>query len=187
MVQIFFTSDTHYSHRLMAQVRGFKTVEEMDEKLISNWNEDASDEDVIFHLGDLSMSGSTRTCEILDRLRGRKHLVLGNHDKKLSGSVRDRFEWVGHYLELKPGRFNNEDHPPIILSHFPMLIWDKRHYGAWHLHGHCHGSLTESEWDKRLDVGVDPHRFWLVSLAHIRARMDAKGFRPLDHHGRGRE
>lgn len=34
-----------------------------------------------------------------------------------------------------------------------MTIWHKNHYGAYHLHGHCHGSFKGQ--GRILDVGID--------------------------------
>jgi len=42
---------------------------------------------------------------------------------------------------------------PIVLSHYPYARWDRMHYGAWHLHAHCHGRYQFQ--GKILDVGVD--------------------------------
>jgi hypothetical protein len=36
---------------------------------------------------------------------------------------------------------DNESYQPIALCHYPLLSWDRQYYGAWMLHGHCHGTL----------------------------------------------
>jgi len=80
----------------------------------------------------------------------------------------------------------------ITLNHFPMLLWDKSHYCAWNIHGHCHGSLPESSVDyldaKRLDVGVDSALEYsngehiMFSWCDIKRIMSYKTVTNLDHH-----
>ena len=89
----FFTADTHFGHRLMALQRGHApgagsrddvTLEQVrahDEDIVASWNSVVSAEDVIWHLGDLTLKHTTEIGDILRRLNGRIRLVLGNHDR----------------------------------------------------------------------------------------------------------
>jgi calcineurin-like phosphoesterase family protein len=72
----------------------------------------------------------------------------------------------------------------FILCHYPLLTWDKSHYGSIHLHGHSHGGvgcigisgLGSSGGGKhgyRMDVGVDCNNFYPVSITDILNRIDA--------------
>ena len=55
----FVWSDTHFGHKSenwdvpLWKKRGFNSIEEHDEGLISNWNKTVSNEDDVFHLGDI--------------------------------------------------------------------------------------------------------------------------------------
>ena len=51
--KVFFTSDTHFNHEKIIEYckRPFSSVEEMDKKLVSNWNEVVSEGCTVFHLG----------------------------------------------------------------------------------------------------------------------------------------
>ena len=84
MSKIFFTSDLHFGHKniLAYDNRPFNTIEEHDEALIKNWNGKVGDEDHVYILGDFSFYNANKSCEILDQLKGHKHLIIGNHDKK---------------------------------------------------------------------------------------------------------
>lgn len=81
----FLISDTHFGHPLMAGLRGFSSIDEMDHAFISNWNRVVDEDDEVWHLGDVYICSDKRATEILNQLNGRKHLVLGNHDKPQAG------------------------------------------------------------------------------------------------------
>lgn len=93
--RLFFTSDTHFNHTNILQYcnRPFKTVDQMNETIITNWNNVVEPDDVVFHLGDFCLGGAEEWDKILDRLNGRIYLVLGNHDlKNIRQGFIDRFE-----------------------------------------------------------------------------------------------
>lgn len=185
---IYFTSDTHFGHKNVIEYcrRPFESVEEMDEELIRRWNVVVGPEDEVYHLGDFSFHRERRTFEILDQLNGKKFLIFGNHDKlKIDLFCENQFGWIEHYHELQvPDSEIDLGHKQeIILSHYPFESWNKRHYGSWHLHGHCHGTLPSGDHQARLDVGVDCWAFAPVSYEEIKKVMTRKVFKPVDHHG----
>ena len=184
---IFFTADTHFWHVSAATRfrKGFESVEHMNEVLVENWNKKVKRDDLVCHLGDLSFGGKEKTASILNRLNGRKVLVLGNHDTKsfLGLKETDHIERVERMMEVKMIDPDTADgYQRIVLCHFPMLTWNRAHYGAWHLHGHCHGSLDGKFDGKRLDVGVDCHDLAPVSYEEVKALMAKKQFAVVDHH-----
>lgn len=81
MSNIWVTSDTHFGHENIISYcdRPFSSVEEMDEKLIENWNSVVKPSDKVYHLGDVFFGGNPRLT--LGRLNGKKRLVVGNHDR----------------------------------------------------------------------------------------------------------
>lgn len=78
--RVFFIADTHFGSDEIRRYenRPFATVQEMDEQMILRWNSAVSDADEVFVLGDFG--AEDRVSRILERLRGRKYLVKGNHD-----------------------------------------------------------------------------------------------------------
>ncbi len=81
----YFTSDSHFGHAGVIAMSGrpFASIEEHDEALVAAWNAVVGPRDEVWHLGDFAMGASPERCAVLFlRLRGRKCLVRGNHDRK---------------------------------------------------------------------------------------------------------
>jgi len=207
MTKTFFTSDLHFGHANVIQYsqRPFANVDEMDAALVRNWNDIVSPRDTVYIVGDLALKRSAQLIELLQALRGRKHLVFGNHDKALRKEAK-ALACFESAQDLKTVKIQDADAKDgvqrIVLCHFPMLVWDRAHYGAWHLHGHCHGTLADDPHALRLDVGVDAWETDVVKVDHeqreiirtreklyrpieyseIKARMATKTWKPVDHH-----
>jgi calcineurin-like phosphoesterase family protein len=84
MITTWFTADLHLGHELVSRLRGFRTITQHDRTLIRNYNELVKDKDEVYIVGDLCMWGPQNFGNmeaIVKKLKGRKHLILGNHDK----------------------------------------------------------------------------------------------------------
>ena len=83
----FFTSDQHFGHANIIAYSGrpFRDVAHMTEELVARHNAVVTDADDVWHLGDFSLD-ERLVARVLSRLRGRHHLVAGNHDTCHSGS-----------------------------------------------------------------------------------------------------
>ena len=84
MPETWFTADTHFGHKgiLGAMGRPFASIQEHDDLLVHAWNARVRPDDTVWHLGDFAMGSSPERCaELFGRLNGRKHLIVGNHDK----------------------------------------------------------------------------------------------------------
>lgn len=156
---IYFTSDLHFGHRNVIRFdnRPFASADEMDETLIERWNKKVSGKDIVYILGDLSWHSDQKTCEILARLHGEKILVQGNHDR-VHGQVRRFFEEVSPYKEINlPGNIH------IVLCHYPIVFFNRHHYGAYMLYGHVHNSkefdMTEQHKKALQQQGVKCNMF----------------------------
>ena len=178
--KIYWTSDTHFGHKSILHLgtgRPFSSVEEMDEAMIARWNERVDWDDDIWFLGDFTFYNSTKTSEVLSRLQGRKHLIWGNHDKPLKNKL-SFFESEQHYKEIT---VNGQK---IIMFHYPIESWHSVGQGSWHLHGHCHNNLPQTDM-ARLDIGVDGHDFTPWSFEEIARELKNRTGLPGDHHGAG--
>lgn len=129
----YYISDLHLGHAnvLNFDNRPFSTLEEMEETIVKNWNAVVTDNDDVYILGDVVWKNSY--WETIKNLKGRKHLVKGNHDR-LSAEAKACFVSINDYEEIKDGN------TPVILSHFPIASWNRMTHGSVHLYGHVHNN-----------------------------------------------
>lgn len=186
-MSIFFTSDIHFGHTNIIKYcnRPFTNVQEMDEKIIQNWNKTVSPYDTTYIVGDFSFhKDQQKTISIINRLNGSKHLIMGNHDKDLKSEVLSKFASVHDYFELNMAPDN--DYPRghmIVLLHYAMRVWNKSHRGSWHLYGHSHGTLYDDNSSLSIDVGLDCHNYMPISYDDVKKIMSYKKYKPIDRHG----
>lgn len=155
---IFFTADTHFGHYNIIKHcnRPFTDSREMDAELIKRWNETVSAEDIVWHLGDLSLSTNLAyLTPIMQQLNGRKRLIYGNHDRcRIREYYTMGFEFVSILPVLLPDG--------LLLSHEPQ-----RHVlEARNIFGHIHD--TEIEHDG-ICVSVERHDYRPVAFDFIKA------------------
>lgn len=127
--------------------RPFSSIEEMNSTLIKNWNNKVGPDDTVYHLGDFAFGNPKWAKECFYAVRGKKHLIYGNHDKKHIKEL--PWDSQGHYLEL------NIDRIFYILFHYPISSWNGSHHGSFHLYGHVHGKSPIAKIPNALDVGID--------------------------------
>ena len=161
---IYFTADTHFFHKSVINFenRPFKDIYEMNEVIVFNWNDIVNPSDDIYILGDISFGRTKDTLDVIKSLKGRKHLVRGNHDKKMNVATRSEFVWIKDYFKLKVGDVK------YILFHYPIYAWDGKDKGSYHLHGHTHtNSHSDIQLPKKINVGMDHWNYKPVSIEQI--------------------
>jgi calcineurin-like phosphoesterase family protein len=178
---IWFTSDPHYWHKNVITYcnRPFGSVEDMNSGLIRNYNAVVQDTDTVYFLGDVIFGGSAKVSAILSELKGRKILVMGNHDRqnkahKWSGlgftEVMDSGWYAGFKLSHFPYRGDNHD-----ARYFAEQLEDDG--VSWLLHGHVHQSWKQN--GRMINVGVDVWDYAPVSFETL-LEMKARGYVPAE-------
>lgn len=160
MTKVWVTADTHFRHENIITYcdRPFAYAKDMDEQLIKRWNSVVAPDDVVYHLGDFIFGKHNQEAQdIFDSLNGRKHLIVGNHDRDWV----KKLGWVSYrnHFEILCGD------SAIIMKHRPMLTWLFKNIGTVHIHGHTHGMSKPIR--NRIDVGVDCHNFYPVLLSDL--------------------
>lgn len=140
----YYIADNHFFHarlNTMMDKRGFDSGEAMNEHMIEQWNSRVRRNDEIVILGDLSLGQGKETNEILRRLKGRKYLIAGNHDKYLKDKEFDQ----SLYVSIKPYAEMNDNGRKVVLCHYPIFCYNGQFRRdkdgvpkTWMLHGHTH-------------------------------------------------
>jgi calcineurin-like phosphoesterase family protein len=117
----------------MAIKRGFPTVEEHDEYIISQWNKVVNKRDTTYILGDITME-STKPYPLLERLQGIKHVILGNHDKP------KHIAELSKYVDTVSGMVRYKG---MFLTHCPIHPRELEYRTPINIHGHIHEYIVE--------------------------------------------
>jgi len=170
----FLTADTHFGHALMlkpeACARPYSTTDEMDQRLIDNWNAVVHPRDTVWHLGDFAMRpDDRRVAQIFHALNGTKKLIIGNHDTDRQGNLLPslkRLPWaaVAHAAEI------THEGQRIMLSHYAGYIWNAQHRGAYQAFGHSHGKVAGMPGS--IDVGIDAQDYRPISAEEFIRQAD---------------
>ena len=199
---VCFWSDTHFGHKCehwdnpLWRMRGFDSVEDHDEQLVSRWNTKCNSDSVVFHLGDFifGQNAEERFMKFLDRLNFNTLYVMpGNHNS----GWRQAFErqaknvlylnnsksvyFIPNYIEV----IANEQ--PIVLSHYPLASFNGQARGSWMIHGHCHSNLYKKEIGsilykaKIFDIGIENSPY-PKTFEDLKIMFDQKDIITFDHH-----
>ena len=140
----YYIGDLHFGQEdiIAADKRPYSSIAEMDQALIDNWNKKvSSDEDKVYIIGDFCYLSDKEPEWYLSQLKGRKYLIIGNHDDSTLESLEARKYLHGIY-QIK--RIKDEGRK-IVLCHFPLADWQGSGSGAYHIFAHIgHDRLSEA-------------------------------------------
>lgn len=151
MSTTFLISDTHFGHANIlnfvnddgTRVRPHWTdVDVMNEDMIERWNRTVGTDDKVYHLGDVVMN--RRYLSIVDRLNGRKELVLGNHDIFETTDFLKHFKRVHGSVKLDS----------FVLTHIPIHPLMLPRWAHGNIHGHVHSNSLKYPNYKNVSVEV---------------------------------
>lgn len=168
---IYFTSDLHLCHNreFLYSPRGFTSIDEMNKAIIEGWK-DITDEDDVYILGDLMLNDTEEGMRILSSLKGRLHIIIGNHDsnvrinlyKTLPNLVEEpKYSTVIKYKKYK-----------FYLCHYPTITINiGNNYMSGQLiclYGHTHQKTNfYNDCPFMYHVGMDSHNCKPVSIEEI--------------------
>ena len=203
--QLFFTSDTHYSHSNICSAttnwsvnegyaRTFDSLQDMNQRLVDNINNMVGEDDILIHLGDWSFGGFDKIEEFRSQINCKNiHLTFGNHDHHIERNKEDvqkLFSSVQQYLRLEVKRPINKATVQtfkFVCMHYQIASWHDMNQGVIHLHGHVHlpSHLRIAE-GKAMDVGVDGNGLEPISMDEVLGIMEMQPIKklalPKDHH-----
>lgn len=136
---VYVIADPHFYHEeiIKACNRPFKSIKEMHKVMLNNWNKIVKDNDIVYVLGDYALKHKEKEklFTLTHMLKGKKILIMGNHDAKTPQYYLD----LG-FLEAvrKPILYS----PHVILMHEPPKKVDvSKDY--IYIYGHTHNKKTE--------------------------------------------
>lgn len=120
---LYLASDLHLYHKsFIYEPRGFHSPEEMNAAIEKNWNERITDDDNVYILGDLIFKGEHNTLDdamdIVRRLKGKKHIILGNHDGSMKTAL---YRKEPSIVEIADAKYIWYKGRQFYLSHFPCI------------------------------------------------------------------
>lgn len=154
-------SDTHFYHAPIINMaaRPFYDIKEMNDILLSNWNNIVSPRDTVYFLGDLAL-GRDRdppkraklelTNAFANKLNGKKIFINGNHDPESFGEKSKVITYKG--LEF-------------MLVHDPK---DATNYEGWVICGHTHNN------------DLLGHPFINFKTKMVNVSVEVIGYKPLN-------
>lgn len=171
MRNIFVTSDLHFGHArpFIYSPRGFDNVWDMNRAIVDRWNAVVDPDDDVYVLGDLMLNNNEDGIALIKQLKGRIHIVLGNHDTDARMALyAECYNVVDitYATVIKCGKYK------FYLSHYPTMTGniDETHLSQHliNLFGHTHSK------DKfyngipfMYNVACDAHNCTPVSLDQI--------------------
>lgn len=130
-MRVFIISDPHFGHRNIAIKRGFNSVEEHDEHIVEKWNSVITKNDTVWVLGDITMEKANYA--ILDRLKGYKKVILGNHDRP---------QHIPEMLKHVNSVCGARQLKGFMLTHIPIHVTEIGRFRA-NIHGHVHSKSID--------------------------------------------
>lgn len=170
-----FTADLHLGHKLVAGLRGFDNTADHDRMIIGKLVSDVRENDVLWILGDYSVSQHGQARALLSQIRCRKILIPGNHDPehpmhrgawKAQRTALDTFEAVLPYQRIRLSKQS------FIMSHLPYLL------------GGDHASNERYPEYRLPNTGLPllcghVHDAWRFKSNQFNVGVDVNGFRPV--------
>lgn len=153
--------EPHQKRDLMAPIMYY-----MNQQIIDAINATVKPDDVLYILGDVSFAKVPKTIQLLRQLKCKNIILIrGNHDPINLPEFDACFSEVCDYKEISHDGFK------VIMSHYPILEWNRMHHGSIHFHGHTHGTPKEIHQYRSADVGFDATGKIVVTMSEMIAKV----------------
>jgi len=162
----WLVSDHHFGHTNIIKYaeRPFDNIDQMNRTLIENHNSVVQDTDKVYFLGDVAMNEKALH-QTVPYMKGKKRLILGNHDNLKMKIYARYFERISGSQDLKI------PNSKILLTHYPSIL-DNHTIGRYSLnvHGHIHNHKLNSL--SHVCVCVEHTNYFPVSFDSIIKRRE---------------
>lgn len=163
----WFISDTHFGQQRTFELsrRPFKSLTEMDQTLINNWNKKVKSYDIVFHLGDFGEP------EFIQYLNGIIYLISGGYDDRY-----DSQQFINQIKKYKPNI-------RLIKQNYKIKIKDGEYLKLIHIPEHgqddgedffCYAHVHYQKFKRNgVNVGVDCNNYCPIDLDTVLFFRDA--------------
>jgi calcineurin-like phosphoesterase family protein len=180
---LWLISDLHLFHANLLRggkigIRPFDTLAEMHETIVERWNSVVKPNDKVYMLGDLTLERPAKAMDLLleqvrrfeifmNRLHGKKRLVLGNHDHfpvHFYGAI--GFEKV----------LGSREMAGLVFTHYPVYaaaLGDEYRYKG-NVHGHVHANSVMDNYVDRF--GIDQ---CVPDTRYVNVCVEAVNYTPI--------
>lgn len=172
-MKYFLTSDWHLGHFNIIKYcsRPFKTLEEMNNTIISNHNSRVKADDIVFFVGDFCFKNSlggkvgegvpVKAKEYLAKLNGKFVFINGNHDR--ANSLKTPI--IHCHIRLGGKTFNLVHNPDFVDMDVPINF-------VGHVHNHwVMKRIRKGEkFTDAINVGVDAHNFFPITFEEVMSK-----------------
>jgi calcineurin-like phosphoesterase family protein len=158
----YFIADAHLGHMGIITYCGrpFASAEEQDALILKNWNETVTPDDDVYIIGDLMVPTEAGPASYLEKLNGRLHLLIGNHDEEwYDESYRHYFVEVADALRVEIEGYTT------YLCHYPTPDFE----GDLHIFGHMHANYKDGDFQ----------RLVAASRFALNAAVELNDYRPV--------
>lgn len=176
----YYISDLHIGHKHVLNCEGsrnfdnrpFKTLDEMHETILNNWNSVVKNCDHVYCLGDMVWRENDESIALVSQLKGNIHLVVGNHDRINDSRYKRLFVEICDYKEVTDN-IKGKNYG-VVLSHYPIMFWNKmrrfnndgypqKSYNIL-LYGHTHNTQEEQLYQQFLKYVNDNYGYGAMAF-----------------------
>ncbi|HRZ18474.1 MAG TPA: metallophosphoesterase [Methanofastidiosum sp.] len=170
-MKTFFSADLHLGHANIIKYcnRPFKDEDDMNKKLITNWNQRVKPEDIVYHIGDFCFrggaeGGKTKAQMWEEKLNGKIIHIRGNHDVN-NGAKSLITQAILEFGDLQ-----------VFATHVPPTMkLEVPEFCDFVICGHIHNQWKYKHYKDNLDlitvpiinVGVDVWKFIPIALDEL--------------------
>lgn len=148
----YLITDTHINHSAIQEY--CNRPKDFEQKIINQWKSTVNDQDIVYHLGDVTWGSQDNLKQIMEQLPGTKILIRGNHDRSHSNNW---FIRAGFAAVLEKAQVSK-----VILSHFPAILSPEEiDYGIINIHGHFHNNAPK-RWENTLKERITSNHFLMI-------------------------
>lgn len=164
-----WTADWHFLHKNMLRYcnRPFKDTNHMHKSIIENFNDVLTENSHLWILGDVSMTSTSnmnKVAALISKIKGHKHLVLGNHDEARP------YTYINHvgFTTVHTSMWFQHEKLNFFMAHDPAVYNVVESTGSIMLCGHVHLLFKHLFPHKKvINVGVDAWDFKPVGIEQV--------------------